>query len=104
MNAATGSTMNALAAEALEAHKPWWRHPLLWMVIGGPVAVMIASFVTFWLAWRSPDALVSEDYYREGIEINKTLAGKRHLPALTGRNHAMTPAEDVPYAGSRAAP
>ncbi|WP_418116411.1 FixH family protein [Variovorax sp. 350MFTsu5.1] len=101
MNAATDSTMNALAAGA---DKPWWRHPLLWMVIGGPVAVMIASFVTFWLAWRSPDALVSPDYYREGVEINKALAAKKHLPALTGRNHAMTPAEDVPSEGRKAAP
>ncbi|ODU12837.1 MULTISPECIES: FixH family protein [Variovorax] len=101
MNAATDSTMNAPAAEA---DKPWWRHPLLWMVIGGPAAVMIASFVTFWLAWHSPDALVSEDYYREGLEINKTLAVKKHLPALTGRDHAMTPAEDMSPVVRQAAP
>ena len=77
MNAATDSTMNALAAGA---DKPWWRHPLLWMVIGGPVAVMIASFVTFWLAWRSPDALVSPDYYREGVEINKAWPRRSTFP------------------------
>ncbi len=93
--------MNPLAAEA---DKSWWRHPLLWMVIGGPAVVMIASFVTFWLAWRSPDALVSPDYYREGVEINRTLAAKKNLPAMSGRNHAMTPAQDVPSAGPKAAP
>ena len=79
-----------------QAVQAWWRYPLLWMVIGGPAVVVVASFVTFWLAWRSPDALVSEDYYREGIEINRTLADKKLLPALAGRNHAATPADDVP--------
>ena len=81
----------------------WWRHPLMWMVIGGPAAVVVASFVTFWLAWRSPDALVSEDYYREGVEINKTLAAKKMLPALAGRNHAATPVDDVPLPAARKA-
>ena len=27
--------------------KPWWRYPLLWMVIAGPALVVVASFVTF---------------------------------------------------------
>lgn len=86
------------------AQPAWWRHPLLWMVIGGPAAVVLAGIATFWLAWRSPDALVSADYYREGIEINKTLADKRLMPALAGRNHAATPADDVPAARRRATP
>ena len=79
-----------------QAVRAWWRYPLLWMVIGGPAVVVVASFLTFWLAWRSPDALVSENYYREGIEINRTLADRKLLPALAGRNHAATPADDVP--------
>jgi hypothetical protein len=94
--------MNAMTNE--QAAKAWWRYPLLWMVIGGPAVVVVASFVTFWLAWRSPDALVSEDYYREGIQINRTLADKKLLPALAGRNHAATPANDVPAPRRKAAP
>lgn len=99
--------MNATTTKTKTNDKPvdaWWRHPLMWMVIGGPAAVVVASFVTFWLAWRSPDALVSEDYYREGVEINKTLAAKKLLPALTGRNHAATPADDVPLPARKVAP
>jgi hypothetical protein len=94
--------MNAMTNE--QAGKAWWQYPLLWMVIGGPVVVVVASFVTFWLAWRSPDALVSENYYREGIQINRTLADKKLLPALAGRNHAATPADDVPAPRRKAAP
>ena len=96
--------MNATTAMNERSADAWWRHPLLWMVIGGPAAVVAASFVTFWLAWRSPDALVSEDYYREGVEINKTLAVKKLMPALAGRNHAATPADDVPAPRRKAAP
>jgi hypothetical protein len=66
------------------------------MVIGGPTVVVVASVVTFWLAWSRPDALVSQDYYREGLEINKTLGDKRFMPALTGRNHSTTPVDDLP--------
>lgn len=74
---------------------PWWRHGHVWLVIAGPVIVVIAGFVTLSLALRTPDPLVAEDYYRKGIEINKTLqqqeGGKAMMPALQGRNHAASP-------------
>jgi hypothetical protein len=75
---------------------PWWRFPLLWMVIAGPALVVVASFVTLWLALRTPDPVLAADYYRRGIEINQELADKKLMPALAGRNHAATPAADVP--------
>ena len=95
--------MNTTTNEPL-ADDPWWRHPLLWMVIAGPALVVVASFVTFWVAWERPDPLVSEDYYRRGVEINKTLADKKLMPAVNGRNHAATPAEAVPLPRREAAP
>jgi hypothetical protein len=74
--------------------KPWWRYPLMWMVLGGPFVVVVASLVTLWIVVHNPDPVVAEDYYRQGIEINRTLAGKKLMPALEGRNHAMIPAEE----------
>lgn len=73
---------------------PWWRHGHVWLVIAGPAVVIVAGVVTILLAVRSPDPVVAEDYYRRGIEINKTLAAqdKTLLPAMQGRNHAATPA------------
>ena len=76
--------------------KPWWRFPLVWMVMAGPALVVIASFVTLWLAVRTPDPVVASDYYRRGIEINQSLADRKLMPALAGRNHAATPQADVP--------
>jgi len=75
---------------------PWYRFPLVWMVIAGPACVVVAGFATLWIAIKIPDPVVAEDYYRQGIEINKTLADKKLMPALSGRNHAATPGEDVP--------
>lgn len=75
---------------------PWYRFPLVWMVIGGPGVVVVASFTTLWLAVRTPDPVLDEDYYRKGVEINRTLPEKKLMPALVGRNHAATPDTDVP--------
>ena len=74
---------------------PWWRYGHVWLVIAGPAIVVVAGFITLALALRSPDPLVAQDYYRKGIEINKTLAdesAKALLPAMQGRNHAASPA------------
>jgi uncharacterized protein len=74
--------------------RPWWKFGLVWMVIAGPALVVLAGIATVWLAVRTPDPMVAEDYYRRGVDINKTLAAQREkalLPALQGRNHAATP-------------
>lgn len=83
---------------------PWWTHGHVWLVIAGPVIVILAGIATLILAVRTPDPLVAQDYYRRGIEINKTLAaqdGKAMLPALQGRNHAATPAPGLIPADGR---
>jgi hypothetical protein len=72
--------------------KPWWKFGHVWMVISGPAIVVVASFVTFYLAASGKDPVVDEDYYRKGIEINKTLADNPAslAPATQARNHAAT--------------
>jgi hypothetical protein len=73
---------------------PWWKHGHVWLLISGPAAVIVAGIATAVIAIRTPDPVVAEDYYRRGIEINKTLSAqdKSLLPAAQGRNHAATPA------------
>jgi uncharacterized protein len=71
---------------------PWYRYGHVWLVIAGPAVVVVAALATAWIAVRSPDPVLEEDYYRRGIEINKQLAAdKASMPALQGRNHAATP-------------
>lgn len=69
----------------------WWYYGYVWLIIAGPVAVILASMATIYLAMSTPDPAI-EDYYRKGIEINKTLADEAssRAPALDARNHAAT--------------
>ena len=72
---------------------PWWKFGYVWLVIAGPLAVVIAGFATLAIAVLVPDPVLAEDYYQRGLDINKTLARERaQLPAMQGRNHAATPA------------
>lgn len=78
----------------LDSTVPWWKFGHVWLIMAGPAIVVVAGFVTFYIALTRPDPVVSEDYYRKGIEINKTfskdVAGYGMAPAMQARNHAAT--------------
>ena len=78
--------------------QPWWKYGHVWMVIAGPAIVVVAGFFTLYLALRYPDPVIDQDYYRKGLEINKTLANPTAslAPAMQGRNHAQTGTPVVP--------
>ena len=72
---------------------PWWKFGHMWMVVGGPAVVVVASFFTIYLAITRPDPVISEDYYQQGIQINQQLdaqAAASLAPAIKARNHAAT--------------
>lgn len=74
--------------------QPWWKYGHVWLIISGPLVVVVAAITTLVIAIRVPDPVVTEDYYRKGLEINKTLAAEKEaqmMPALEARNHAATP-------------
>lgn len=54
--------------------KPWYRELWPWLLISGPAAVILAGAATMWIAFSSTDGLVVEDYYKQGLAINKRLA------------------------------
>lgn len=80
---------------AAMADKVWYKNPYVWLVIGGPLIVIGASFTTLYLAITHPDPAI-DDYYRKGIEINKTIDAQAEgetdamAPAIQARNHAQT--------------
>jgi uncharacterized protein len=71
---------------------PWWKYGHVWLVISGPAIVVVASFITLYLAVTRPDPVVDADYYRKGLELNRTLADNftSLAPAVQARNHAAT--------------
>ena len=54
--------------------KPWYREAWPWLLMAGPAAVLVAGAVTTWIAFASADGLVAEDYYKQGMAINRRLA------------------------------
>jgi len=76
--------------------QPWWKFGHVWLVVAGPVVVVIASFITLYLAVTRPDPVLDENYYQKGMDINKTLADspKSLAPAMKARNHAATGVPD----------
>ena len=81
-----------MSHDSTKPSPPWWKFGHVWLVISGPVMVVVAGFVTLYLAFSRPDHLVSQDYYQKGVEINRTLQGNAAslAPAVQGRNHAAT--------------
>ena len=61
---------------------PWYRQRWPWLLISGPAAVLIAGAVTTWIAFASADGLVAEDYYRQGMAINKAIAREERAAQL----------------------
>lgn len=72
--------------------KPWWKFGHVWMIIGGPLVVIVASVFTGYLAMSAPDPVLDEDYYRKGLEINKHISAESPAlaPAVQARNHIGT--------------
>ncbi|HEY8554429.1 MAG TPA: FixH family protein [Burkholderiales bacterium] len=69
------------------ARVPWYRVPVVWLLIAIPLLAVVGGFTTLWLAVVSYDGLVVDDYYRRGKEINRVLdrdraAAERGLRAL----------------------
>jgi hypothetical protein len=41
--------------------------------MAGPFIVVVASVVTAWIAWKTNDGLVTEDYYKKGLTVGETI-------------------------------
>ncbi|MEY2688119.1 MAG: hypothetical protein RL375_2317 [Pseudomonadota bacterium] len=70
----------------------WWRVPMVWLVIGGPAIVVLASFITLYLAISRPDPVLPTMpvVSAEGDEASKNAQATANAPAMVARNHAAT--------------
>ncbi|WP_334133983.1 nitrogen fixation protein FixH [Tepidimonas sp.] len=80
--------------------RPWYREPYVWLVIGGPLAVVIASVVTVVIAVRHADPVLPREAAPARValpqapltEAERLQAEKAVLPAGVARNHVVSPA------------
>lgn len=65
-----------------QSAKPWYAHRWPWLLLLGPVTVILAGIHTTWIAFSTPDALVVDDYYKQGKAINMDLRRDRVAVSL----------------------
>jgi hypothetical protein len=71
-----------------QSPRPWWSFGHVWLVIAGPLVVVLASFMTFYLAAHGQDPVLTEssvEAQRDNADAQTRLA-----PAMQARNHAAT--------------
>ncbi|MFO1340339.1 MAG: nitrogen fixation protein FixH [Burkholderiaceae bacterium] len=66
----------------------WWRVPMVWLVIGGPLTVVVASLVTAGIAAHGADPVLTVEE-RGGVS-ERASNPDALTPALQARNHAAT--------------
>ncbi len=66
--------MNMSASQATRSETPWYKEHWTWLLMLMPATAVVAGFITLWLAITSFDGLVADDYYKQGLAINQTLA------------------------------
>ena len=83
--------MNANAqrrsATPTEASTPWWRVGMVWLVLGGPLAVVVASLVTAGIAVEGAEEVLTQPPAPTQLSVDDAA----RLPAMQARNHAATP-------------
>ena len=68
--------------ETEEEVRPWHKEYYVWLVIFFPLLAVVAGIYTIHLAITSNDGLVVDDYYKQGLEINRTLERDKFEPSL----------------------
>lgn len=77
------------------AVKPWHRQREPWLLMLGPFVVVVAGFVTAWLAMSTSDGLVADDYYKQGLQVGQTLARSGRAGDLGLAAHVKVTAETL---------
>jgi hypothetical protein len=76
------------ATTPTDGAKPWYTHRWPWFLMLGPATVLAGGAYVTWLAVGHPDALVVDDYYKQGKAINQDLRRDRAATALGLSLHA----------------
>ena len=72
--------MNPASLHRIEA--PWYRHPLVCLVILLPASSVVAGLSTLAIALKHADDTVADNWYREGRTINRTMADEQQARRL----------------------
>lgn len=71
-----------------ETPPPWWRVGMVWLVLGGPALVVVASLGTAVVAYLGADEVLVDTPSARHAPVQPT----GQTPAVAARNHAATAA------------
>lgn len=92
------NTLNPLMPMSAN-NRPWYKESYLWLVLGGPLVVVVASVITFVVAVKNPDAVLqrqpaaADNMVEQGklTPEEKAALELSQMPAQQARNHVKTP-------------
>lgn len=70
---------------------PWWRVRMMWLVVGGPLAVVVAALVTAVIAIRGADVVIGSGAAPQSQQPAEDSSGDMR-PAIEARNKAAAEA------------
>jgi hypothetical protein len=56
----------------------WWTYGYVWLVLAGPLVVVVASCITMYLAYTRVDPVVDENYYQKGLALSPAVQSRDH--------------------------
>ncbi len=62
--------------------RPWFKQFWPWFLIALPATAVVGGIATLIIAAHDPDGLVADDYYKQGLAINRELELDRQAAAL----------------------
>lgn len=68
--------------DAIKPDDRWYRNPMVWMVIFFPAVAVVAGLTTVYIAASTSDGLVEDDYYKQGLQINRVIDRDRRAREL----------------------
>lgn len=58
----------------MDSARPWYKEFWPWFVMLFPALAVVGGIITYRVAAQSNDGVVEDDYYKQGMTINRTLA------------------------------
>ena len=82
---------------------PWWKVPHMWLVVGGPLVVVVAAIATAVIAVNGADPVLNKADFERDLKAAHALDGQARArametlqPAQQARNHAASPLPEPP--------
>lgn len=97
--------MSAVSMENNEKVMPWYRQFWPWYLIFLPASAVVAGITTVIIAVNNQDQMVADNYYKQGLAINRVISAQQQAASMNLRARAVMDATKgmlvIAFAGNR---